>query len=175
MQLSIVTLAPHYLGIAGTCLEIQFCTLWCPEYSPGYCPGLRGDMFPINPQVGPRPITPGAFGQSPRICRHPRVVDFQFFWPKYLPALARGRSWVSGDTLFCKSPCKSPLDPGYCLGSGGPGIQLINCIIGIASKASELFPLSCLIIQAKIWYSVIFVSFCAIFWSSWSQSTSAKE
>ena len=45
MWLSIITTAPYYPGIAGTYPGIQFCTLWCPRYSPGYCPGLRGTFF----------------------------------------------------------------------------------------------------------------------------------
>ena len=40
--------------------------------------GTAGDIFLVNPLVGPRPIAQGAFGQSPGICGHPQVVDF---WP----------------------------------------------------------------------------------------------
>ena len=63
MQLSIITLAPHYPAIAGTCPGIQFCTLWRSRYSPG----LQGTFFLVNPQVAPCPITPGTFGQRPSI------------------------------------------------------------------------------------------------------------
>ena len=81
MQLSIVTLAPHYPGIAGTCPGIEFCTLivMSIKVQPRVLPGTAGDIFLVNPQVGPRPITPGAFSQSPSICVHPGVVDFRPF------------------------------------------------------------------------------------------------
>ena len=76
MRLSIVTPAPEYLGIARTCPGIH-CVI--SKVQPWVLTGTAGDIFLVNPRVGSRHITPGAFGQSTGICGHPRVLDFRLF------------------------------------------------------------------------------------------------
>ena len=49
------------------------------KVQPQVLPETVGDIFLENTQVGPRRITQGDFGQSPGICGHPGVVDFQPF------------------------------------------------------------------------------------------------
>ena len=62
MQLLSVTLALQYPGIAGTCLGIQFCTLWCARYIvlcdvQGTALKTAGDIFLVSPRLGPHFIS----------------------------------------------------------------------------------------------------------------------
>ena len=62
---------PHCPGIGG--LAPGFNLLLCDvQVQPRVLPRTVGDLFLVNPRVGPRPITPDAFGQSPGICGHLR-------------------------------------------------------------------------------------------------------
>ena len=85
MWLSIVTPAPQYPGIAGTCLGIQILYFVMSKVQPRVLPMTAGDIFLVNSRVGPRPITPGTIGQSPGISGHPGVIDFRPICWKCLP------------------------------------------------------------------------------------------
>ena len=82
-------------------------------------PGTVGDLFfLVSPLVGPHPTILGEhLGQRYN-------VDLAWGFTFVLcdvQGIAQGMSWVCGDTIFCKSPGKSLLQPAYCPASFGRG------------------------------------------------------
>ena len=110
MRLSIVTLAPNYPGIVGTCLGIQFCTLWRPRYRPGYCGGHFSCKSPgRSPPHNPEHL----WSESQHVRTSWGRFSGRFLaLMKEISPYKQAKSQVCGDKIFCKSSGKSPLEPG---------------------------------------------------------------
>ena len=124
MQLSIVT-PPHPPPLPGDSGHLPGDSILyfvMSKVQPRVLPETAGDIFLVNPRIGPLPITPDAFGQSPgiHVYGHPGIVEFQSFdgnISPHKPGVGPG----SAGTQYSVNPGKSPLDPRYCPGSGGRG------------------------------------------------------
>ena len=101
MQLSIVTLPPPPLhGDSRDLPGDSVLYFVMSKVQPQVLPGTAGDIFLVNPQVGPRSITLGTFGQSPGICGHPGAVDFQPYISPHKPEVGPG----SAGTKYSVNP-----------------------------------------------------------------------
>ena len=76
MRLSTVTSPPPLPGDSGDLPRDSILYFARSKVQPRVLPGIAGDIFLLNPRVGPQSITQGTFGQSPIIYGHPGIVDF---------------------------------------------------------------------------------------------------